>query len=111
MDNPKTPTERFLVLRDPDNKFMTARFRVTHIIGGMDDCAIYKEYIKQPQIEAQAELICGYKFHYKYLFNHMAEIQACPICHIFIHLNEKGRILNPKSKNYPRADKSLIKGI
>jgi hypothetical protein len=41
----------------------------------------------------------------------MAEIQQCPVCHIFIHLDEKGRILNPNSNNYPRADESLIKGI
>jgi hypothetical protein len=38
-------------------------------------------------------------------------MQACPICHIFIHLDNKGKIINPNSKNYPRADESLIKGI
>jgi hypothetical protein len=29
----------------------------------------------------------------------------------FIHLDAKGKIQNPNSKNYPRADESLIKGI
>jgi hypothetical protein len=33
----------------------------------------------------------------------MAEIQACPVCHIFIHLDKNERILNPCSDNYPEA--------
>jgi hypothetical protein len=41
----------------------------------------------------------------------MVEIQQCPVCHIFIHLDKKGRILNPYSDNYPEADESLIRYI
>jgi hypothetical protein len=111
MDNSKTLTERFLALRDAKNIFMSTRFTVTQIIGGADDCAISKNYIKPPLVEGQVELTCGHKFHYNCLFKHMLEIQQYPMCHIFIHLDKNGRILNTNSNNYPRADESLIKGI
>jgi hypothetical protein len=41
----------------------------------------------------------------------MLEIQACPVCHIFVHLDKNGKILNPYSDNPSKPDESLMRSI
>jgi hypothetical protein len=99
-------TERFLTLRDRDNKFMTTRFTITTIIAGEGYCSICKEEIAE-FTQGQVHLPCNHKFHINCLVKYMVEIQACPVCHIFIHL-KNGKILNPYNDIYPNADESLV---
>jgi hypothetical protein len=105
----KTLTERFLALRDPDNKFMTTRFTITTIVAGEGYCSLCKKEIIEYS-QGQVQLPCNHKFHKNCLAKYMTEIQACPICHIFIHL-KNGKILNPHNDIYPNPDESLVKYI
>jgi hypothetical protein len=97
-------------LSDPKNKFRTTRFTVTTILGDKGECAICKELIVE-YTDAEVDLPCRHKFHLGCLFQHMVEIQQCPVCHIFVHLDKNGKILNPYSINYPFPDSSFFKCI
>jgi hypothetical protein len=101
-------TNTFLTLTDPKNKFRTTRFTITTIPEGDGECAICKNPIIQ-YTDAEVELPCKHIFNLDCLYQHMLEIQQCPVCHIFVHLDENSKILNPYSNNYPEADLSLIR--
>jgi hypothetical protein len=97
-------------LTDPKNKFKTTRFTITTILGDRDECAICKEVIIQYS-DAEVELPCTHKFHLGCLFQHMVEIQQCPVCHIFVRLDKNGKILNPLSDTPSVPDESLMRSI
>jgi hypothetical protein len=103
-------TKTFLALTDPENKFKTTRFTITTILGSRGECAICKNLIIQ-YTDAEVELPCTHKFHLRCLFQHMVEIQACRVCHIFVILDKDGKILNPYSNNPSKADESLMRCI
>jgi hypothetical protein len=104
----KTLTKTFLALIDPKNKFRTTRFTITTILGGKGECAICKNFIQTYQ-DAEVELPCKHIFHLKCLYQHMLEIQQCPVCHIFVHLDKNGKILNPYSDNPSKPEESFAR--
>jgi hypothetical protein len=106
----KNPTESYLALTDPKNRFMITRFTITTFIAPEGYCSLCRDYIRKIE-EGEVELPRNHIFHHDCLFKHMIEIQQCPVCHIFIHLDKNGRILNPYSDNYPEADPSFIRYI
>jgi hypothetical protein len=106
----KTLTQTFLTLTNPENKFRTTRFTITTILGNKGECAICKEVI-QSFVEAEVELPCKHIFHHGCLYQHMLEIQQCPVCHIFVRLDKNGKILNPYSDNPSKPDESLMRCI
>jgi hypothetical protein len=61
-------------------------------------------------VQDEVNLPSTHRFHDGCLFMHMTEIQACPVCHIYITL-DRWRIVNKYSRNFPNPDESLIKYI
>jgi hypothetical protein len=101
----KSLTETVIVMIDPNNKFMTTRYKITIIIAGRDESSLCKKLIKKV-VQSEVNLPYTHRFHKDCLFMYMTEIQACPVCHIYITL-DLGKIVNKYSRNFPNRTRVL----